>query len=232
MLYTGALKNQVGVIPGCHKAIVHLVSKNIKELAQAIIDLNAYLKFDLAIMDGITGMEGDGPTSGTPANSNFIAASQDLVALDSVCCQTIGLKPEDVLTNSIAEQRGLGICSLDKIEIKGEYKSIGVVPFKIPLYKNDITKHRLYNKLYFRLRAKIVRPLVVSKLCRDCKSCAQACPTAAIESGRLPIDRKRCIYCLLCYESCPNGAIKLKSPWYLKVLFKKKLKNFNLENLV
>jgi ferredoxin len=230
--YTGALKNQVGLIPGCQKVKIHLVSNNVQDLAQAIIDLNLHIKFHLAFMDGVLGMEGNGPTSGKPINSNFIAGSRDLVALDTVCCHVIGIKPSDVLTNLMGEECGLGSSNLNEIVIKGDIKKIGVIPFEVPEFKNDIAKNRLFNKLYFKLRSTMVRPHVIRELCKGCGKCKKVCPTKAIKIGGSLTMRKGCIYCFGCYENCPHGAIKLKCVWFLKQSFKEKLKNFSLDDLI
>ena len=68
-------------------------------------------------MDGIVAMEGNGPGSGDPAPMNVMLMSQDPVALDSVFCNLIHLKPEMVPTNYHGEKMGLGTWKKEEIEI-------------------------------------------------------------------------------------------------------------------
>ncbi|GAI15207.1 unnamed protein product, partial [marine sediment metagenome] len=56
----------------------------------------AVIKPDLAIMDGIVGMEGDGPAAGPPRKIGVVLASQDLVALDAVASHIIGYAPSSL----------------------------------------------------------------------------------------------------------------------------------------
>lgn len=228
LLYTGALKNLVGLIPGSHKVSFHLVSRNLNELAQAIIDLNCHVKFHLGIMDGVWGMEGNGPTSGSRRESRFIAASRDLVALDSVCSHLMGFRPQEILTNRIAAERGLGNASLGRIEISGDFPAASLMPFQRP---QDRLKLRS-NPVFFKWRSKLISPYPIRDLCKNCHQCVRFCPTGAIGSVQVRIDMKKCIRCYSCYENCTSHAIKLKCLWFLKASLKKKLRNFSLKDLV
>ena len=62
---TLSLKNMFGVVPGsCYgwpKNVLHWAGIN-----NAILDINAAVRPDFAIVDGIVGMEGNGPIQGTP----------------------------------------------------------------------------------------------------------------------------------------------------------------------
>ena len=50
-------------------------------------------------MDGITAMEGNGPTSGDPIPMNVLMFSEDPIGLDTVFCHLVYLDPELVPTN-------------------------------------------------------------------------------------------------------------------------------------
>ena len=83
---TGAVKNQYGCVQGFHKAKGHTLYSDPVSFARMLGDLNRLVKPRLYIMDGITAMEGNGPTSGDPVPMHLLLLSTDPVALDSVFC--------------------------------------------------------------------------------------------------------------------------------------------------
>jgi len=99
--YTGVLKNQFGFLIGPRSQYHGFMSK-------VIVDLNSFYKPDLAIIDGITGMEGFGPTDGTPKPLGVIIASKDPVAADSVAARVIGINPSKIGYLKHAEKKGIG----------------------------------------------------------------------------------------------------------------------------
>lgn len=231
-LYTGALKNQMGVIPGCLKARMHLLAPGLDALARAIVDLNVFVAFDFALMDAIWAMEGQGPSSGSVVRSHFIAGSDNLVALDAVCSDLIGIAPEDVLITRIARDVGLGPCDLDKISVAGDTGQIGRRSFQLPTLSSRNVVGIVKDYIFFKLRSSLIRPYAIKDLCRDCRKCADICPTGAITSGKTPIYIKKCLSCFGCYESCPHGAIKLKCAHYAKKSFRQKAQGFALKDLL
>lgn len=99
------LKNQKGILLPKDKKNFHRnwgLNLPIAHLAEAV-------KPDLAIIDGMIGLEGDGPLSnGKPKKLGIIAASDNMVELDSICCHLVGINPHDVLHLKHAEKVGLG----------------------------------------------------------------------------------------------------------------------------
>ena len=89
---TASMKNFFGVVPGAvygwPKNILH-----VRGIPYSIIDLNATVRPGLSIVDGVTGMEGDGPISGVPRHVGFLGMSTDVVAMDATCARIIGLDP-------------------------------------------------------------------------------------------------------------------------------------------
>lgn len=59
-------------------------------------------------MDGILGMEGNGPSHGKPVNSGVILASPDCVSLDIIAAEMIGFDPLKVPTTAGAVKKGFG----------------------------------------------------------------------------------------------------------------------------
>jgi len=126
---TLSLKNMFGVVPGCcygwPKNVLHWAG-----LTRSILDINSTVRPDFAIVDGIVGMEGNGPIQGTPKPCGVIVVGDDPVAVDATCARIMGLAPErvDYLANA-----GLLLGNLkeDKIRQLGETVSSVASPFEI-----------------------------------------------------------------------------------------------------
>jgi uncharacterized protein (DUF362 family) len=115
---TGSMKNLFGTVPGA----VYGWPKNFLHfhgIEQSIIDLTATIRPQLAIMDGVLAMEGDGPIMGRPRAVGFIGMGTDLVALDATCARIIGLNPAKMPYLSVAAEF-LGNAELGRIEQRGE----------------------------------------------------------------------------------------------------------------
>lgn len=72
---TGAVKNMYGCILGLNKGAGHVSYPDSEVFAEMLVDLNRCVKPRLHIMDGITAMEGNGPTSGTPVDMKVMLFS-------------------------------------------------------------------------------------------------------------------------------------------------------------
>ena len=126
---TLSLKNMFGIVPGsCYgwpKNVLHWAG-----IDRSILDINAAARPDFAIVDGIVGMEGNGPIQGTPKDSGVLIFGNDPVAVDATCCRIMGLRPERVKHLARAGTL-LGHVNADKIQQLGE--SIGSVrtPFAV-----------------------------------------------------------------------------------------------------
>ena len=115
---TLSLKNMFGIVPGsCYgwpKNVLHWAG-----IDRAILDINAACRPDFAIVDGIVGMEGNGPIQGTPKASGVLVFGNDPVAVDATCCRVMGLEPERVKYLSRAGSL-LGHLQVNKIQQLGE----------------------------------------------------------------------------------------------------------------
>lgn len=92
---TLSMKNLFGVMPG----IVYGWPKNVLHWAgiqPCIYDINATLKPHFAIVDGVVGMEGDGPILGDPIKANVIVMGSNLPAVDATCARIMGIDPEKI----------------------------------------------------------------------------------------------------------------------------------------
>ena len=89
---TCAMKNLFGTVPGA----VYGWPKNVLHgygIPNSILDLTATVRPSLAIVDGVTAMEGDGPIMGRPRPLGFVAMGTDVVSVDATCARVIGLDP-------------------------------------------------------------------------------------------------------------------------------------------
>ncbi|MFC1606510.1 DUF362 domain-containing protein [Candidatus Latescibacterota bacterium] len=73
----------------------------------------------LSVVDGVEGMEGNGPTAGTPVNHGVAFASTDFVAADSFGCLLMDVPFEDVGYLTYCTNAGIGQGDLEKIRIIG-----------------------------------------------------------------------------------------------------------------
>lgn len=74
---------------------------------------------DLAVIDGFTGMEGDGPSRGTPVDSRIALASADPLAADKLGARLMGFDPKKILYLSALTKAGMGQGNPDKITVLG-----------------------------------------------------------------------------------------------------------------
>ncbi|NVL90207.1 MAG: DUF362 domain-containing protein [Desulfobacterales bacterium] len=92
---TLSMKNLFGVMPG----IFYGWPKNVLHMAgieRCILDINAALRPHFAIVDGIVGMEGDGPIMGLPRHAGVIVMGRNLTAVDATCSRIMEVPPQNV----------------------------------------------------------------------------------------------------------------------------------------
>jgi uncharacterized protein (DUF362 family) len=92
---TLSLKNMFGIVPGsCYgwpKNVLHWAG-----IDRSILDINAAARPDFAIVDGILGMEGNGPIQGAPKAAGVLVFGDDPVAVDATACRIMALQPERI----------------------------------------------------------------------------------------------------------------------------------------
>jgi uncharacterized protein (DUF362 family) len=92
---TLSMKNLFGVMPGIYygwpKNVLHRTG-----IENSILDINATLKPHFAIVDGIVGMQGDGPIMGDPKQAGVLVMGRNLAAVDATCCRIMGIDPYKV----------------------------------------------------------------------------------------------------------------------------------------
>jgi hypothetical protein len=107
-----------------------------KTLDSAISDLATMLLPDLTVVDGFTGMEGLGPSSGDSINSDFAVASYNSLAADKTALELMGFSLDEVIHLKLVKDRG--IVSLDDISVEPADYMKYARPYKRSPEKLDI----------------------------------------------------------------------------------------------
>lgn len=92
---TLSMKNLFGTVSGG----VYGWPKNILHwsgIPGCIADLYHVLPRHFAIVDGIVGMEGNGPIQGSSKRAGVVVVGRDLAAVDANCCQIMGIDPHRI----------------------------------------------------------------------------------------------------------------------------------------
>lgn len=104
---------------------------------------------DFTIIDGVEGMEGNGPSSGTPVDHRIALAGEDVVAVDSMCARLMGIPMDSVGYLNYLASAGIGNTDRSKIDIIGSED-----PDK------HIIKYKLHENIDTQLKWK--DPMVIS----------------------------------------------------------------------
>ncbi|HHW92173.1 MAG TPA: DUF362 domain-containing protein [Firmicutes bacterium] len=209
-IFTGAVKNLFGCIPGLKKAEYHRLAPNQHELGEVICDIHQAARVGLHIMDGIIAMQGEGPTAGEVYRGEKILISTDPLALDTVAAAMLGLEVEDIPILATARKRQLGVAEWERIEIAGDYNTTPRYPgFKLPRrYKRVVqTNAALLRKVIAFFKT---RPRINKKNCKGCNMCVESCPVQAIDRETKLINYDTCIECMCCHELCQHKAVELR----------------------
>jgi len=202
---SGAVKNLYGMCVGGEKSRLHVIGKEPRGFAEILVDVFSSRSPDLNIMDGVIGMEGTGPTNGSPREVGKIAASTNAFALDAVCARMVGYNANRIETLAVGRDRGLWSGDPDSVEIAGRLPNIK--RFKPP---STFGVYGTVSQLMWSFNACL--PKVDKKKCKKCGLCSKQCPVGACTGvkGDLPkIEKVSCIKCYCCQEFCPSDAIAL-----------------------
>ena len=90
---------------------------------------------DLAVLDGVVGMEGDGPVDGTPVEQGVALASTDWLAADRLGVELMGMDYDEVKYLHWCADAGMGQDDLSNIRVIG------------PDWKQHITKYKLHKNI-------------------------------------------------------------------------------------
>jgi uncharacterized protein (DUF362 family)/Pyruvate/2-oxoacid:ferredoxin oxidoreductase delta subunit len=225
-----AMKNWVGIARGQEKRHMH------RDLARNIFAINEVVMPDLVLVDGLIGMEGNGPGDGEPFRFGRLLASDSAFVNDAVVCRMVGLPWEAVpyLEHALNADR------LDNELLARIRREIPIVrPIKRPPKRSrlaELSEKRSLHWLKLAARPLTSQPAITKlaykleiiqdvysteddqvegirkskELCGTCEKCADFCPTGlSVEEIGVKTDPEDCIGCMYCWWVCPDGTIEL-----------------------
>ncbi len=217
---TLGIKNLYGLIPGFIKSEYHKEAHNTKLFNELLSEIYRVVrpKIKLSILDGIIGMEGNGPANGKVRSFNLLAAAEDTVALDTFIFNLLKIKNAPLL--KYCKEKNLGETDIKEIEILGD----------IPEFFNDVLlpKTHIANfipEVFVNLIKNLVwcKPEIINSKCKLCMECYKICPVKTIKLKEISnkkilyISQENCISCFCCNEVCPNNSIKIKDSFMLSI---------------
>jgi len=221
-----AVKNLFGAIPGTQKPEFHYRFPRAEDFADMLVDLYEYAAPRLCICDAVIGMEGNGPTQGTPRKIGCIIASTNGHQLDAVAAGLIGFGIQEIPTLRAAVKRGLLQEDPGKIKVYEDPSRFAVPDFKTVTAQSNVF-FRLFGdgnlgkaSDFIAKRLLTPFPKLHASDCVGCEKCAQICPAKAItmRNGKPGIRRKDCIHCFCCQEFCPKGAMQVGRHWIMRLI--------------
>jgi uncharacterized protein (DUF362 family)/NAD-dependent dihydropyrimidine dehydrogenase PreA subunit len=198
---TLACKIMYGAVPGLTKAKYHAQFPRRVSFADMMLDILTVVQPHLYIMDGILGMQGQGPGSGDPIKMDLVLASTDPVSMDIAVCKVLGIEPVGIPALKMAKVRGWWPEQIDyPIRTPGDVACQG---FRLPNTAGYILTGKKAPK----------RSPVITDKCSACGDCENICPKDAIKvQGRMAaVAYSKCIRCYCCHEVCPEDAIVLRN---------------------
>jgi ferredoxin len=199
MIMTLATKIMFGAAPGLLKARYHAQYMKQPDFADMLLDILSIVPPHLVIMDGIMGMQGDGPMSGEPVRLDTILASDHPIAIDLAVCEMLSIEP-------------MGIPVLKKANIRKLWPEQITYPLLSPeqVRNHDFILPSTAGYLLSEEKTALKSP-VITKDCVSCGECVEICPKNAItiKTKKAHIDYSKCIRCYCCHEVCTYRAISL-----------------------
>ncbi|MBQ4335972.1 MAG: DUF362 domain-containing protein [Lentisphaeria bacterium] len=214
MTLTLCVKNLFGLVSGKSRLGWHLAAgQDFERFADLLLDIYQTVKPQFNFLDAVTGMEGNGPGSGTPVELGFVAGSSDALALDAAVAPRLGVP--DLLTVRRGKMRGL----LQDFQETGEVPELHAITLPDP--PGIISSWGLPLPPGMRQAMKqllLSRPVLDPEKCISCGLCARMCPPQSLKlHEKYPVfDLSNCIRCYCCQEHCPKGAITPVQPWTMK----------------
>jgi uncharacterized protein (DUF362 family) len=198
---TLACKIMYGIVPGLTKAKYHAQFPSRVSFADMMLDILTIVRPHLFILDGIMGMEGQGPGSGDPVKMDLVLASTDYAAMDISVCKILGIEPVGMPVLKRAKIRGLWPKTIEYPIQRPE--DVAYKGFRLP----NTADHLLTGKKPPR------KSPVITDKCIACGDCESICPKNAVKViGRMAeVTYSKCIRCFCCHEVCPEDAIMLRS---------------------
>lgn len=212
--FSCGVKNLYGCVPGARKAEYHKLAPKKENFVLVLNEIYNILKDKICItlVDGIEGLEGNGPgINGEKRNYNGIFASTDAAVLDEFILSLID-------KNKTKE-------NFNKVEFIGDdLNKFNFDNVKLPSTKLLYALPPVMTKLLIKCLGGFVwiKPYIDNKKCKRCAQCVKACPAKAVKIDKnknLFVDVKKCISCFCCHELCENKSIEIKTSLLAKLFY-------------
>lgn len=229
--FSCAMKNWVGITCGQDKRHMHM------DLGRNIFAINEVIRPDLILVDGLIGMEGNGPGDGEPYRLGRLFMSEDAFLNDAVVSRVVGL-PIDTIPY-LVHARDAGILSGALLaEIARTVPVIRAAKPAPPRSRlaeladaqsllwlkkavRPLTQHEAVLKAAYKLKIvqdvysfeeDTVEGVARTKTdCGTCQACADSCPTGlSVDEIGVKVDPESCIGCMYCWWVCPDESITLR----------------------
>lgn len=211
---TCGVKNLFGCIPGLQKPQFHAKFPGTDDFSNMLVELAQTVKPCFTIVDAVDIMEGNGPTNGKKRHLGLTFAGENVFGLDSFVADFLSIPKDKVGTIVQSEKKNL---------IPSDYTVCGDKNFSLKqplLLPESIRAVNAYGKFRARfntLFAKISDAVFtcypeMNEKCTVCCKCVMTCPQKALKnnSGKIVLEKSRCIGCMCCDEVCPNSAVDIK----------------------
>lgn len=219
---TVAVKNLYGCVTGLKKTRYHKDIQDRIEFAKLLVRINQIVKPTLTIVDGIVGMDGNGPSAGRLVDLNMVLTGTNCHKVDEICADLVGLNPTDVDTLLAAQL--LNVWSdAETIQTVGEsINSCRPADFILPkTFTKGMRDWWISRVVIDCIWGGIhIKPKINKTKCQRCGLCVKSCPVEAIhEAEKKPpkIINAKCVECYCCHEICPHKAIDLNESLWIRI---------------
>ena len=221
MVLTMATKNLFGCVAGPRKAQWHMAAGRDRDtFARLLLELSVLAAPKFSLIDGVVGMDGNGPSAGRVRPANLILAGEDAFAVDRIAARLVGLADDAFPLIRAARKMDAFAGRFGQIEVVGgSVDALALHDFVLPAAAEmQWFRSRIVRRIV--KRAVAARPVVDARKCNACGTCVRSCPPEAmkIAGGRVQIDRSACISCFCCQEMCPRQAITVRRGWLARLL--------------
>lgn len=229
MGFTCGIKNFYGCISGARKVEYHKLAPTPYDFSNLLSEIYRMLKEKVlfTLVDGVVGIEGNGPSlHGEKRKFGIIAGSSDTVTLDAFIFKAFGGKVNSKFIKPLKDKK-LGNTDLQNIIFVGDpLNKFDFSNIKFPVTKilNIIPRWlaifvgKYIGKFFW------LKPRVDVSKCVGCLQCVKSCPVKAIikEYGNTKpvVLKEKCISCFCCHELCTHKAINIDESFLAAIFLK------------